>query len=193
MQVLVLASGSRYRAELLQRLKLPFSQISPDIDETGKPGETPINLATRLAVEKAAAVHSLTSEPAFIIASDQVASLGSERLRKPGSVEAAQRQLREMNGQSVDFFTSLCLLDTTTGEQFAALDHTSAQLRTLTEPEIHRYIASDLPLDCAGSFKVESLGITLFESIDSKDPTALIGLPLIALCNGLRQFGVALP
>ncbi len=111
MQVLVLGSGSRYRAELLQRLKLPFSQVSPDIDETARPGEPPDNLATRLAVEKAAAVRSLTPEPAFIIASDQVAALGSERLRKPGSVEAAISQLREMNGQSVDFFTSLCLLD----------------------------------------------------------------------------------
>ena len=193
MQVLVLASGSRYRAELLERLKLPFSQVSPNIDETAKSGETPGNLATRLAVEKASVVRSLTSEPAFIIASDQVASLGSERLRKPGSVEAAQIQLRKMNGQSVDFFTSLCLLNTTTGEHFDALDHTRAQLRTLTKAEIHRYITSDLPLDCAGSFKVESLGITLFESIDSIDPTALIGLPLIALCKGLRQFGIALP
>lgn len=172
---------------------MPFSQVSPDIDETARPGEPPDDLATRLAIEKAAAVRSLTSEPAFIIASDQVASLGSERLRKPGTVEAAHDQLREMNGQSVDFFTSLCLLDTTTGRQFDALDHTTAQLRALTEPEIHRYIASDLPLDCAGSFKVESLGITLFDSVVSKDPTALIGLPLIALCNGLRQFGIDLP
>ena len=193
MQVLVLGSGSRYRAELLQRLKLPFSQVSPDIDETARAGELPDALATRLAAEKAAAVHSLTPESAIVIASDQVAALGSERLCKPGSVEAAQRQLREMNGQSVDFFTALCLLDTTTGEKFAALDHTRASLRRLTEAEIARYINADLPLNCAGSFKVESLGISLFESIDSKDPTALIGLPLIALCKGLRKFGVALP
>lgn len=193
MQVLVLGSGSRYRAELLERLKLPFSQVSPKIDETARPGERPDSLATRLAVEKAASVCDLTPEPAYIIASDQVAALGSERLRKPGSVGAAKNQLREMNGHSVDFFTSLCLLNAITGEQFDALDHTRARLRTLTDAEIHRYIESDLPLDCAGSFKVESLGISLFESVDSNDPTALIGLPLIALCNGLRQFGIALP
>ncbi len=193
MQVLVLASGSRYRAELLQRLKLPFSQVSPDIDETARPGEPPDSLATRLAAEKGAAVRSLASESAIVIASDQVAALGSERLRKPGTVEVAHNQLREMNGQPVDFFTAVCLLDTTTGEQFAALDHTRARLRRLTEAEITRYIEADLPLDCAGSFKAESLGITLFESVDSKDPTALIGLPLIALCKGLRQFGFSLP
>lgn len=193
MQVLVLGSGSRYRAELLQRLKLPFSQVSPDIDETARPGEPPDELAIRLADQKAAAVLSVAPESAIIITSDQVAALGSERLRKPGSVEVAQNQLREMNDQSVDFFTSLCLLNTATGEKFAALDHTRARLRRLTEVEIARYVDADLPLDCAGSFKVESLGISLFESIDSKDPTALIGLPLIALSKGLRLFGVALP
>ena len=193
MQVLVLGSGSRYRAELLRRLKLPFSQVSPDIDETARSGEPPDKLATRLADEKAAAVRSVASETAIVITSDQVAALGSERLRKPGSVEVAQNQLREMSGHSVDFFTSLCLLDTATGEKFSALDHTRASLRRLSEEEIVRYIEADSPLDCAGSFKVESLGITLFESIDSKDPTALIGLPLIAVCNGLRQLGVALP
>ena len=193
MQVLVLGSGSRYRAELLQRLKLTFSQVSPNIDETARSGEPPDKLATRLADEKAAAVRSIASETAIIITSDQVAALGSERLRKPGSVEVALDQLREMSGQSVDFFTSLCLLDTATGNKFSALDHTRASLRRLSEVEIVRYIDADSPLDCAGSFKVESLGITLFESIDSKDPTALIGLPLIAVCEGLRQFGIALP
>ncbi|ASJ74443.1 Maf family protein [Granulosicoccus antarcticus] len=193
MQVLVLASGSRYRAELLQRLKLPFSQLSPDIDETATPGEPPAALATRLAGAKAAAARSLTSEPAIIIASDQVAALNFERLRKPGSVELARAQINKMNGQYVDFFTALCLLDTTTGHQFTALDHTRARLRELSEAEITRYIDADLPLDCAGSFKVESLGISLFDSVDSSDPTALIGLPLIALCKGLRTFGFSLP
>jgi septum formation protein len=172
---------------------LPFSQLSPDIDETASAGEFPDALAARLAGEKAAAVRGLTTDSTIIIASDQVAALGSERLRKPGSVEVAQGQLRQMSGQSVDFFTALCLLHTATGRQFTALDHTRVRLRQLTESEITRYIDSEMPLDCAGSFKVEAMGISLFESVESSDPTALIGLPLIALCEGLRQFGVALP
>lgn len=193
MQVLVLGSGSRYRADLLRRFRLPFSQISPDIDESAMAGEQPNALATRLAGEKAAAVRDLLADSAIIIASDQVAALGAERLRKPGTVALAQQQLHRMNGQSVDFFTALCLLDTATGQQFNALDRTHVRLRNLSGSEITRYIEADQPMDCAGSFRVESLGPTLFASVNSHDPTALIGLPMIALSEGLRQFGFTLP
>lgn len=193
MQVLVLASGSRYRADLLQRLNLPFLQCSPDIDESALPDEAPDELATRLAREKADAARILTQPGALVIASDQVAACKGLRLHKPGTAERAREQLRLMSGHSVDFYTALCLLDTGSGHIFSALDTTTARLRTLDEEEITRYIAADQPLDCAGSFKVEALGISLFDSVDSRDPTALIGLPMIALCRGLREAGIPIP
>ncbi|MGQ7846262.1 Maf family protein [Granulosicoccus sp. 3-233] len=193
MQVLVLASGSRYRAELLQRLNLPFQQCSPNIDESALSGESPDALASRLAREKADAGRILTQADALVIASDQVAACQGERLHKPGSESGAREQLQQMSGHSVDFYTALCLLDTRSDHYFTALDRTTARLRQLRAEEINRYIAADQPLDCAGSFKVESLGISLFESVESQDPTALIGLPMIALCRGLRQAGVMVP
>ena len=193
MQVLVLASGSRYRAELLQRLNLPFLQCSPDIDESADSGEAPDVLASRLAREKADAGRILTQPGALVIASDQVAACQGVRLHKPGSEERAKEQLQMMSGHSVDFYTGLCLLDTRSNRHFSALDRTTVRLRHLSHDEIERYIAADQPLDCAGSFKVESLGISLFESIDSQDPTALVGLPMIALCRGLREAGVSVP
>ena len=193
MQVLVLASGSRYRAELLQRLNLPFLQCSPNIDESALSGETPDTLATRLAREKADAARILTQDDALVIASDQVAACQGERLHKPGTEKRAREQLSLMSGHSVDFYTALCLLDTRSGRYFTALDTTTARLRPLKADEIGRYIAADQPLDCAGSFKVDSLGISLFESVESQDPTALIGLPMIALCQGLRQAGIEAP
>jgi septum formation protein len=205
LQALVLASGSRYRAELLRRLGLPFSQCSPDIDEAALPGERPLALAVRLAAAKAAATVTAlglaTAEAdandalqgTLVIASDQVAALGHDRLRKPGTADRAQAQLASMSGQSVHFYTALCLVDCVSGRQFSAVDTTVARLRQLSDTEIARYVAADQPLDCAGSFKVEALGISLFESVDSRDPTSLTGLPLIALCAGLRQFGIAIP
>lgn len=193
MQVLVLASGSRYRAELLQRLNLPFLQCSPNIDESALPDENPGQLASRLARGKADAACILTQPDALVIASDQVAACEGLRLHKPGSEERAREQLTRMSGHSVDFYTALCLLDTGSGRYFDALDVTTARLRALEQDEITRYIAADQPLDCAGSFKVEALGISLFDSVESQDPTALIGLPMIALCRALRQAGVQIP
>lgn len=195
MQVLVLASGSPHRAAMLRRLNLPFSQMSPGTDETAGPDELPRALAGRLARDKALAVRDarLWNEPVVIIGSDQVAALGTARLRKPGSEDRARAQLARMSGQTVHFFTALCLVDTATGREFSALDTTIVRLRRLSDAEIDQYIAIEQPLDCAGSFKVESLGISLFDAVDSQDPTALVGLPLISLCHGLRKFGIAIP
>jgi septum formation protein len=195
LQVLVLASGSSYRAELLRRLGLPFTQVSPDIDETAWADESPPALAQRLAREKALAVRGIADCPAdaLVIASDQVAALGHRRLHKPGSTDLACAQLASMSGQTVEFITALHLLNTATGQRFEAVDRTVARLRELGSDEIERYVKRERPLDCAGSFKVEALGISLFASVSSEDPTALIGLPLIALCNGLRRFGRSVP
>ncbi|MFK7854995.1 MAG: nucleoside triphosphate pyrophosphatase [Granulosicoccus sp.] len=203
MQVLVLASGSQYRAELLRRVQRPFSQFSPQIDESAHPGEAPPELARRLARQKACApaIQSYvetTDNPAgnagaIIIASDQVAAVGEQMLGKPGTAERAREQLASMRGQRVVFSTALYMLNTHSQAVFAALDQTVAQLRMLSDAEIERYIDADQPLDCAGSFKVESLGISLFDTVESQDPTALIGLPMIAVCQGLRQLGLAIP
>lgn len=193
MQVLVLASSSPYRASLLQRLNLPFDRCSPDIDESALADEAVDSLAQRLARQKADAARILTQADALVIASDQVASCHGKRLRKPGNESRACEQLLGMSGKSVDFHTALHLLDTDSGWRMQAMDHTRARLRQLDSDEVERYVAADRPLDCAGSFKVESLGISLFDAIDSQDPTALIGLPMIALCKGLRQAGFSLP
>lgn len=198
MQALVLASGSQYRAELLARLNQPFDQFSPDIDESPLESESPQELATRLAENKAKAPSlqaflATLPHPACIIASDQVAALGSQLIGKPGTFERASKQLCEMSGKTVAFYTSLHLYKPSTGETYCALDTTTATLRSLSEEEIDRYLKADQPLDCAGSFKVESLGISLFDSVKSNDPTALVGLPMIELCKGLRSFGFKLP
>lgn len=204
MQVVVLASGSQYRAQLLTRLGIEFEALSPDIDESALDGELPAELSPRLAREKAQAAKQMLEsndgrDPAkplhrhLIIASDQVASIGNVTLGKPGTPELAASQLASMSGHCVNFYTSLYILEPSTGRHFAALDITQATLRKLDEQSIARYLAHDEPLDCAGSFKVESLGISLFESIKSDDPTALIGLPLIKVCEGLRYLGLQLP
>lgn len=198
MQVLVLASGSQYRAQLLQRLNLPFSTISPDIDETPHTREEPAALASRLARQKAHAAQNLyqntdADQHPLFIASDQVAAVDNVLLGKPGSEELACQQLQSMQGRSVTFFTALHLYSELNGREFTALDTTVATLRALKEEEIQRYVAADQPLDCAGSFKVESLGISLFERVTTDDPTALIGLPMIAVCRGLRHLSVPVP
>ncbi len=130
---------------------------------------------------------------AIVIASDQVASIGTQMLGKPGTIERACEQLAAMRGQRVVFSTGLYMLNTHNQQVFSALDITTAHLRMLSNAEIERYVDADQPLDCAGSFKVEALGISLFESVESQDPTALIGLPMIAVCQGLRELGVAIP
>lgn len=198
MQVLVLASGSKYRAELLNRLKIPFQQVSPDVDESELPGESAQELARRLALTKAHAVSigkfvaNIPGQP-IIIASDQVAALGEQILGKPGTMARAQQQLTRMQGQSVSFYTSLHMCNLADNSHFTSLDTTVATLRSLSQAQIQRYLNVDQPLDCAGSFKIESLGISLFNRVETKDPTALVGLPMIAVCEGLRQFGLDVP
>ncbi|KRG70850.1 Maf family protein [Pseudoxanthomonas dokdonensis] len=187
---LLLASTSRYRRELLERLRLPFRVARPEVDESPLAGETPAALATRLAQAKAAAIAA--SQPGhFVIGSDQTAELNGAVIGKPGQREAAVAQLSAMSGQQVVFHTAVCLLHQ--DQSWAALDTTVVRFRRLTGDEIERYIDAELPLDCAGSFKCEGLGISLFEAIDSHDPTALIGLPLIALCRMLREAGFNVP
>ncbi|MEP6906691.1 MAG: Maf family nucleotide pyrophosphatase [Pseudoxanthomonas sp.] len=188
---LILASTSRYRRELLERLSLPFNIARPDIDETPLPGETAPLLARRLALAKAAAI-TLQHPEARIIGSDQVAALGEQSLGKPGTRENAIAQLVAMSGREVLFHTAVCLLR---GSEPAleVTDVTRVRFRELTVAEIERYVDAEQPLDCAGSFKCEGLGISLFDAIETVDPTALVGLPLIALSKMLRQAGYQLP
>ncbi|GMV28867.1 MAG: hypothetical protein AMXMBFR59_09920 [Rhodanobacteraceae bacterium] len=189
---LVLGSTSRYRAELLRRLTPHFRQAAPDVDETRLPGEAPAALAARLARTKADTV-AARFPGSVVIGSDQVAELDGEVLGKPGSSVRAQAQLARCSGRTVRFHTALCLVDTrgAAAEVHADTDVTTVQFRVLTEEEIARYVAREQPLDCAGSFKSEGLGIALFEHIASNDPSALIGLPMIALCRLLRAAGIA--
>lgn len=189
---LVLASTSRYRGALLARLGLPFRTVAPQADETPRPGETPHALACRLAQAKAQAVAAQCSN-ALVIGSDQVAELDGRALGKPGSATAAQAQLAASSGRSVLFHTALCLVDTRVAAATSTLscDLTRVVFRPLTHEEIAHYVAAEQPLDCAGSFKSEGLGIGLFERIENQDPTALIGLPLIALARMLRAAGIA--
>jgi len=189
---IVLASTSRYRAELLRRLLPELEQRAPGTDETAMPGETPGARAVRLALAKAAAATGGLAD-ALVIGSDQVAELDGTQLDKPGSAANARAQLAASSGRVVHFHTALCLLDTRSGRHQLHVDHTRAHFRALSATEIERYVAREQPLDCAGSFKCEGLGISLFERIDSEDPSALIGLPLIALARLLRTAGVAVP
>ncbi len=189
---LFLASSSIYRTALLDRLNLNYIQLDPEFDEATKPGEAPGTAATRLAAGKADSVASHCS-PAVIIASDQVASSAGQIVGKPGTVEGARRQLAGFSGQTVEFHTAVCVLNTATADKLTHLDTTVVCFRSLHAEEIDRYIAREPALDCAGSFKAEALGISLFESIDSSDPTALLGLPLIATARMLRRVGIAIP
>ncbi len=189
---LVLASTSRYRRELLQRLRLSFTVRAPEVDETALPGEAPRDLALRLALAKADAIADLERD-AVVIGSDQVAELDGLMLDKPGTSERALAQLTASSGREVQFHTALCLLDTRDGRRLTHVDHTRVRFRHLSALEIARYVEREQPLDCAGSFKCEGLGISLFESIDNQDPSELIGLPLIALAQMLRECGMALP
>jgi septum formation protein len=188
----VLASTSVYRAELLRRLLTNFEQRSPDTDESLLVGEPPSTRAARLAQAKAAAC-AQGSDRELVIGSDQVAELDGLILRKPGSIAGAMAQLAASSGQIVRFHTALCLLDTRDGRSRRHVDHTTVQFRSLSREEIKRYIERETPLDCAGSFKCEGLGISLFDAIHNTDPTALIGLPLVALASMLRWAGVSVP
>jgi septum formation protein len=188
----VLASTSRYRRELLQRLGLDFEVARPDVDEAPLDGETPHATAVRLAHAKARAVAATGAGDAWILGSDQVGELAGHPLGKPGAREAAIAQLRAMSGRTVRFHTALCLVHAD-GTTYSACDLTEVRVRVLRDAEIVRYVDAEQPFDCAGSFKSEGLGITLFERIDTGDPTALVGLPLIATCGLLRLAGFALP
>ena len=190
--MLVLASTSRYRRELLSRLRLQFTTFSPDVDEAPAPGETPAQTALRLAADKARAAVSAFPE-ALIIGSDQVAELDGVRLDKPGNRERAQAQLHHASGREVVFHTAVALLRASTGETRSAMVPTAVRFRSITAHQIDTYLDLEQPYDCAGSAKSEGLGITLLERIAGDDPTALIGLPLIALTSLLAQFGVHLP
>ncbi|TJY61147.1 septum formation protein Maf [Sinimarinibacterium sp. CAU 1509] len=184
---LLLASGSRYRAELLQRLRLPFQAITSEADETQQPGEAADTLALRLAHDKAAALRDRFPQ-AWIIGSDQVAVLDGRVLGKPGNAATAHAQLSAASGRSVNFLTAVAL-DLPYRPPAHALDVTQVQFRKLSDASIRRYIEIEPAFDCAGSFKCEGYGITLFEHIRAEDPTALIGLPLIAVARLLREAG----
>jgi MAF protein len=187
---LILASSSRYRAELLSRLELPFEIQAPDVDESRRAGEAPEALVRRLAEQKAGAVAAGRAE-GLVIGSDQVAVCADEVLGKPGTAERARDQLARLAGRSVTFLTGLCLLDVADGSAQSTVVPSRVRFRALSAGEIDDYVARERPLDCAGAFKSEGLGIALFESIEGNDPNALIGLPLIELCRMLRQAGVA--
>jgi septum formation protein len=189
---LVLASTSRYRRDLLARFGLPFETESPGVPESALAGELPMDRALRLAQEKAQAVAERCPD-ALVIASDQVAAAGAGVLEKPGNAARAKAQLAQLSGGGARFYTACALICRDAQLRLAHLDTTRVTLRVLTGPEIERYVGRDQPFDCAGSFKAESLGITLFESIETQDPTALIGLPLIWLAGALRGAGYLLP
>lgn len=189
---IVLASTSRYRAELLRRIIPEFELAPPVTTETVLPGEAPRTRAVRLAAAKAESL-ATGMRNALVIGSDQVAALDGTLLHKPGNVKTAHEQLRASSGNSVDFFTALSVIDARNGRHEQALDHTRVVFRELDDDEIERYLARERPLDCAGSVKVEGAGIALFERIDTTDPTALVGLPLIALAGLLRRAGIPVP
>jgi septum formation protein len=186
---LVLASTSRYRRELLARLHLPFDVQGPDVDETPRSGETPRELALRLALAKAEAV-SNTMPAAVVIGSDQVADLDGEAIGKPGSHERATAQLRAMRGRQVVFHTAVSVVCLASGFRATEIAPVRVRFRELTDEEIEHYLRTEQPYDCAGSAKAETLGIALLEAIESDDPTALIGLPLIRTCALLRRAGI---
>lgn len=188
---LLLASTSRYRRELLQRLALPFESVAPEVEEAQHPGESVESMTARLAEAKARAV-AQRHPGAVVIGSDQAASLAGRALGKPGGRDRAIAQLVLVSGQTVMFHTALCVIDSH-GHERGLMDTTRVQFRTLGMGEIERYVDREQPFDCAGSFKCEGLGISLFERIESEDPTALIGLPLIGLCQQLRAIGFELP
>lgn len=187
---LLLASTSRYRAELLRRLNVPFEAIAPGVDEVAAPGETPPNLAQRLARAKAQAVAAAHPDR-WVLGSDQVPAFEDRVFGKPGDRAAAVEQLQACSGKSVVFHTAVALVGG--GRVIEQVDTTVVRFRALTRTEVERYLDAEPACDSAGSFKVEGLGITLFEAIESRDPTALIGLPLIAVRRLLAQAGYPLP
>ncbi|MDF1725974.1 MAG: Maf family protein [Alcanivorax sp.] len=189
---LLLASSSPFRRQLLDKLGLKFIHQSPDIDESRLAGEAPLELVMRLAREKAEALAG-DHPDTLVIGSDQVAVIGDQVLGKPGSREKAIEQLSAASGQRVTFLTGLCLLNTATGRTQVACDPFHVQFRTLRPEQIERYVDAEQPLNCAGSFKSEGLGIVLFKALEGRDPNTLVGLPLILLTEFLAAEGMPLP
>ena len=190
---LILASTSPFRQQLLQKLKLPFSTARPEVDETPIAGESVEAMVERLSQLKAQAVAQTTDEPAIIIGSDQSAALAGQPLGKPHTFEKALTQLQSMQGKTITFYTGLCVINTQTQQQFHAMDITRVHFRQLSDQALTRYLELEQPFNCAGSFKSEGLGITLFKAIETCDPNALIGLPLIELTTIFQQMGYELP
>jgi septum formation protein len=186
---LILGSTSRYRRELLERLRLPFTVVAPQVDEASLPGECPATLALRLALAKARAV-AASHPDAVVIGSDQVADVDGQPLGKPGNYDNAVAQLRRMSGRSVLFQTAVAVVRAGIGFESVQLAPVRVQFRSLSDTDIERYLRLEQPFDCAGSAKCETLGIALLSSIESDDPTALVGLPLIRTCELLRQAGL---
>jgi len=186
MPPIILASTSRYRRELLARLQLPFTTRSPNTIEDAAPGEAPAAMAARLALAKA---RSIVAPSTLVIGSDQVASLDGQLLRKPGSAEVAVAQLQACQGRTVLFHTAVAVIATDSGATLQHVDCTEVSFRRLDNSALEQYVRLESPLDCAGSFKSEGLGVALFERISSQDPTALIGLPLIFVAEALRRLG----
>ncbi|MDX1607376.1 MAG: Maf family nucleotide pyrophosphatase [Candidatus Competibacterales bacterium] len=189
---LILASGSPYRRQLLDRLQLHYEVVVPGVDETPEPGESCADLARRLAADTARAV-AATHPGTLVIGSDQVADLDGQPLGKPGNRERAAEQLRRVSGCQVVFHTGLCLIDGADGSEQLEVDPFVVAFRPLTAEQIGRYLDREQPYDCAGGFKAEGLGITLFERLQGDDPNSLIGLPLIRLCRMLARVGIEQP
>ncbi|NLQ16270.1 septum formation inhibitor Maf [Marinomonas sp. M1K-6] len=192
---LILGSSSPYRKALLERLRIPFECHSPDIDESPLAQESAADLVKRLSIAKAFAVHherlsNKKSTDAIIIASDQVAVLGTKILGKPLTENNAIKQLSEFSGKKVSFLTGLCVFNQQDQTYQYRLNEYHVYFRTLTEPEIIHYVTLEQPLDCAGSFKCEGLGVCLFDKMEGSDPNSLIGLPLISLCHLLRELNI---
>ncbi|MBG9387896.1 Maf family nucleotide pyrophosphatase [Caenimonas aquaedulcis] len=189
---LVLGSTSRYRRELMERLRIPFDVAAPDVDETPRPGERPDELARRLALAKARAVAAM-HPGAIVIGSDQVCDFDGEPLGKPGTHDNAVIQLRRMRGRAVVFQTAVAVVCTDAGFEAVELAPVKVRFRELSDEEIENYLRLDQPYDCAGSARSEGLGIAVVDAIESDDPTALIGLPLIRTCRMIRAAGVKVP
>ncbi|GIW87260.1 MAG: Maf-like protein [Isosphaeraceae bacterium] len=187
---LVLASTSPYRRQLLERLRVPFECEAPEVDETAYGAAAPAELASTLARAKAAAVAERFPR-AVVIGGDQVVALGEAVLGKAGSAEAAVEQLGRLAGRTHELITAVVVV--AEGVEWSHVDRTRMRMRTLSEAEIRRYVDRERPWDCAGSYKIESLGISLFEAIEGGDPTAIVGLPLMAVARALRQFGFDVP
>lgn len=190
---IVLASSSKYRKHLLSQIIDTFDCISPNINEQALADEDPKALAQRLAEQKALSAANKTSEPALVIGSDQVAWLNGQQLHKPGNAENNMEQLTHCSGKTVSFYTGLALFNTQTKKMLSQVEITTTRFRRLSPNEISRYVLKEPSFDCAGGFKMEGLGISLFEEIIGRDPNSLIGLPMILLCEFLRESGIEAP